>query len=271
MNPVNPVNPAPGATHGEHAPRDPEAERRWYVVHLLADAERFAAAVRRGPLDATVAACPGWDLRALTVHMGLIHRWARHCAANAARPESTDQFEPADELDGDALAAWLLGGAAELTDVLGTIDLDGPTWHPFTVPRVGRVWPRRQAHESSIHRWDAELAAGLEPATIDPELASDGIDEYFEITVPRLVKRDRIGLPTGTLHVHCTDTHGEWLLTTDPEYTMVRAHQKGDAALRGPAEAILLRLWNRESPRFHELSPVGDELVLDAWMLLTGV
>ena len=60
-------------------------------------------------------------------------------------------------------------------------------------------------------------------------------------------------------------------MTPDPEYTVVRAHQKGDAALRGPAEAILLRLWGRESPRADQLSPVGDESVLDAWLGLTGL
>ena len=41
-----------------------------------------------------------------------------------------------------------------------TIDLDGPTWHPFGAAKLGRVWPRRQAQEISIHRWDAEQATG---------------------------------------------------------------------------------------------------------------
>ena len=87
----------------------------------------------------------------------------------------------------------------------------------------------------------------------------------------RLVKRDKVTLPAGSLHVHCTDTHGEWLVAADPEYTMIRAHQKGDAALRGPAEAILLRLWGRESAMADQLSPVGDEQVLADWLALTGM
>jgi uncharacterized protein (TIGR03083 family) len=258
---VNAVNSAP----------DPEPARRWYIAHVQADGERFAAAVRRGPLDAPVAACPGWDVGALTAHMGQVHRWARHAAANSAPPESFDAFAPPPGLDAEGLAAWLELGVAELVDVLRTIDLDGPTWHPFPIPRVGRVWPRRQAQEISVHRWDAEQAVGITPAPIEPDLASDGIDEYLELIVPRLVKREGAALPTGSLHIHCTDTHGEWLIATDPEYTVVRAHQKGDAALRGPAEAVLLRLWNRESSRLGELSPVGDESVLDAWMSLTGL
>lgn len=255
----------------EHDDHPAEIGRDRYLEHVLSDAARFAAAVRRGPLDAPIAACPGWDLRALTAHQGMVHRWARHAAANAAPPESFDAFAPAGDLDADALAAWLEQGAAELLATLRTIDLDGPTWHPFPVPRLGRVWPRRQAHEISIHRWDAEVAAGLEPAPIDPALASDGIDEYFELAIPRVVKREGITLPAGSIHLHCTDTHGEWLVTADPEYTVVRAHQKGDAALRGPAQALLLRLWGRDSPDGDQLSPVGDEQVLAHWMALTGL
>jgi uncharacterized protein (TIGR03083 family) len=244
-------------------------DRDWYLEHLSEDIERFATAVRRGPLEAPVSGCPGWDLRQLTAHMGVIHRWARHCAANAAPPESRDQYQPGADLDADALAGWLVSGGATLVEVLRTIDLDGPTWHPFPVAKLGRVWPRRQAHETSIHRWDAEHATGM-TTPIDPELASDGIDEYLDLVMRRLVQRESVTLPAGSLHIHCTDTHGEWLASIDGVFELERAHAKGAAALRGPAEALLLRLCNRDSDRADELSPVGDQGVLDAWLKLTG-
>ncbi len=119
---------------------------------------------------------------------------------------------------------------------------------------------------------DAEQAAGSS-AVIDATLASDGIDEYFEIVAPRLIAGGRAELPAGSLHVHCTDVPGEWLLASDDEgeYQMIRAHQKGDAALRGPAAPILLKLWGRISDDADQLSPVGDESVLDAWMAIGGV
>lgn len=268
---MRPRLPSGGVNQDDEHHHDAPIDREGYIAHIETDAARFAAAVRAGALDAPVAACPEWDLRALTEHQGMVHRWARHAAANAAPPESFDAFAPAADLDADALATWLADGAGELVATLRSIDLDGPTWHPFPVPRLGRVWPRRQAQEISVHRWDAEVAAGLTPTPIDPALASDGIDEYLELVVPRLVKRDQVVLPGGSLHLHCTDTHGEWLVAAAPEYTLVRAHQKGDAAVRGPAEAILLRLWNRESPLAGELSPVGDEAVLAAWLAVAGL
>ena len=244
-------------------------EREWYLSHLSADVERFGAAVRRGPLDAPISGCPNWDLRQLTAHMGVIHRWARHCAANGAPPESREHYQPDPELDAGALADWLVRGGETLVGVLRTIDLDGPTWHPFLVAKLGRVWPRRQAQETSIHRWDAEHATGP-TAPIDPELASDGIDEYLDLVMRRLAQRESVTLPAGSLHIHCTDTRGEWLISLDGGFELERAHAKGAAALREPAEALLLRLWNRDTDRADELSPVGDEGVLEAWLKLSG-
>jgi uncharacterized protein (TIGR03083 family) len=266
--PSHPVNaPVNGPVNAAATPA-PEHDTGWYLAHLMADASRFAEIVRDGPLDAPVVGCPGWDLRALTAHQGVIHRWARHCAVNGSPPESRDAYEPDPALDGPELARWLTDGAVALVEVLGAIEPDGPTWHPFPVPKVGRVWPRRQAQEISIHRWDAERSVG--PTTpIDPALASDGVDEYLDLVMRRLVARDGTTLPSGSLHLHCTDTYGEWLVAADGEgYKIVRAHEKGAAALRGPAEALVLRLWNRDSDRAGELSPVGDSDVLEQWLSL---
>jgi uncharacterized protein (TIGR03083 family) len=241
----------------------------WYLDHVLADVDRFAAAMDVGPLDTPVGACTGWDLARLTAHLGQIHRWARFCAINARSPDADEaaaleSFEPANAAD------WLRAGARELVETLGALDPEAPTWHPFPAEQVTSFWPRRQAHETAMHRWDAEHAVGA-TSPIEPKLASDGIDEYLEIVIPRLIVREGITLPPGSVHLHCTDVDGEWLVFADDTgYQLVRAHQKGDAALRGPAEAMLLRLWHRDSGRESELSPVGDESVLDAWLALGG-
>ncbi len=113
---------------------------------------------------------------------------------------------------------------------------------------------------------------GCRHAVIDATLASDGIDEYFELAVPRLVARTGLRLPEGTLHVHCTDVDGEWLVWAHHgEFRMVRSHQKGDAALRGPAEALLLRLWGRTGDQAPGLDPIGDEHVLASWLSIAGM
>ena len=232
--------------------------------HIRHDAGRLADVVERGPLDAPVRACPGWDVRQLARHVGSVHRWARAAALEARRPE-LDPDQPSDA----ELAAWLRAGAAALTEALASIDPDAPTWHPFPVPAIARVWPRRQAIETVIHRWDAEDAIG-DVTPIDAALASDGVDEYFELGLPRLVVREGITLPAGSLHVHCTDVDGEWLVRADGgNVEFERRHAKGDAALRGPAETLLLAMWDRAP--IDALEIVGDEAVARAWLALPGL
>jgi uncharacterized protein (TIGR03083 family) len=255
--------------NAEAAPPPEHRDTEWYLGHLTADAERFASVLETAPADVPIAACPGWDLLRLAEHLGQVHRWATFCALNA-RPPSHSEAEALESFTPERATTWFRDGADRLISTLRQIDPEEPTWHPFPVEHVARVWPRRQAHETAIHRWDAERAAGL-VASVDPELASDGIDEYFELAIPRLIRREGITLPTGSLHVHCTDVDGEWLVwSEDGEYRMIRAHEKGDAALRGPAEPILLRLWGREH-RESDVSPVGDPSVLDGWLAIAGM
>jgi len=238
-----------------------------HLALLSAAGQRFAEVVAAGPLDAPVAACPGWTVRELTLHMGEIHRWARQAALTGERPQ-IEFVAPTG--DGAELAAWLREGLAALLSTLAEIDPAAPTWHPFPVPRVAGVWPRRQAHETTLHRWDAEHAVGA-TTPIDPALASDGIDEYLTIAPGRLAVREGIALPTSTLHVHCTDTAGEWLIrTVDGQLDLVREHAKGDAALRGPAEALLLQLWGRPVAD-GAIEIVGDPAAAQAWLDLGGL
>lgn len=245
-------------------------DHQFYVDQLLADTTRFAAAVRLGPLDAPVAACPGWDVRALTEHMGHVQRWARLCLLTAENPQVEAFVRPLPTAPADEWAAWLEQGAVRLADTLRAADPNAPTWHPFPVERVAGVWPRRQAQELSVHRWDVERAVGR-ATPISPEMAADGIDEFFEVAFPRAQTRQQATPPAGSFHVHCTDTHGEWLAWHDADgYRFVREHAKGDAALRGPAHDLLLALYHREHDA-SALSPVGDEAVLAGWLGAPGL
>ena len=243
---------------------NPEA----YLDHIRSDADLLATVVERGPLDAPVRACPGWDVGQLARHVGSVHRWARAAVLEARRPE----LDPDSPTDAE-LGAWLRAGAAALTEAIASVAPDAPTWHPFPVALQARVWPRRQAIETLIHRWDAEDAVDGVSA-IDPELASDGVDEYFELGLPRLVVREGIALPAGSLHVHCTDVEGEWLVRavdTDgaTRVELERRHAKGDAALRGTAATLLLAMWDRAPVDGVEI--IGDEAVARAWLELPGL
>lgn len=242
-----------------------------FVDHLRRDVDRLATVIADSDLTVTVPHCPGWDLRRLAVHVGNVHRWAAQAAASGAPPPS----RPADPDHDVELAAWLRSGAEALIDALQSLDPEQPTWHPFPADQVAGVWPRRMAHETVVHRVDAELATGLatdDPASaMDAALASDGIDEYFSVMVAGAAQRRGLQLPASTLHVHCTDVHGEWLVwAKGSSVTVQREHAKGDVALRGPASSLLLVLWGRTWPQ-QGVEILGDAAAGRDWLSVGGV
>ncbi len=67
-----------------------------------------------------------------------------------------------------------------------------------------------------------------------------------------------------TLHVHATDTDGEWLLTVGPDaFTAERGHARADCAVRATASDLHLLLWNRCAP--DGLEVLGDLSLLQLW------
>ncbi|MDQ2678868.1 MAG: maleylpyruvate isomerase family mycothiol-dependent enzyme [Actinomycetota bacterium] len=238
------------------------------TAQLRSDAARIAELAGSGPLDAAVPDCPGWALRDLVVHLGSVHRWATECARGGREPSGRWQDLHHDVAD-DELTSWFAEGADALATTLDELAPDAPTWTPFPIesPTVA-VWIRRQTHETSLHRRDAEGALGV-IGPIDAALAADGVDEYLGVIVPRIVQRDGRGLPVGSAHFHCTDTDGEWTVeVVDGDYVLDRSHRKGDAAVRGTAEALLLGLWGRDGGT--PLEVLGDAGVAEAWMAIGG-
>ncbi len=241
-----------------------------FIPSLQDSIARFSTAVRTGPLDAPVRGCPGWDVAQLTRHLGFVHRFARLAAVTGAPPDTVQIDELADGAGSKDLADWFDTGAHALVEAFVGLDPEGPTWHPFPVARLGKVWPRRQAHEAFIHAWDAEDAIGT-ARPMDPTMAADGIAEYFEVMVPRIITRDRRPAPVGTVAVVCTDadfhTGSNRIIVRvdDPLTVVVDPAASPTAELVGRAEDLTLALWGRQSLE----SMPADELAA-AWLRYGG-
>jgi hypothetical protein len=124
------------------------------------------------------------------------------------------------------------------------------------------------AQETSMHRWDAEAAAG-DSHPIDADLAVDGVDEFLDGFLPRSLRRRPDADLGGSLHLHCTDRPGEWLVRIATGTVDVRrVHDKGDAALRGTASDLLLWLWARAG--VDRLEAFGDPGVVDRWRMVAA-
>ena len=218
-----------------------------------ADAMR-AAAVAAGP-DAPVPPCPKWMVRDLVRHMARVHGWARTCLLadpDGERPAADEPPEPWEDL-----LAWWDERRVALIRTLRERGPDAPAW-VFGPPPSAGFWARRQAHETAIHRLDAEhAAAGSDqpdavPALVyDPEFAADGIDEALNIGVVRLSMREP---PTvgGTVLFHAADAGRAWLVHVRPgepvevgpaDHPAIDA----DASVVGTADAVYRAAWCRPS------------------------
>lgn len=222
-----------------------------------------------GPTDvsAPVPTCPDWDVAALIGHVGWVHRWATAAILSGEAPDRSSIGRPEPGASAIELRDWFGTGLDALCAALEAADPDAATWHPFPARRVVAFWHRRLAHETTIHRVDLEVALDRR-SPLDAGLASDGIDEYLGVIVPMLIGSGRAELPDATLHVHCTDVAGEWMLRpADGAPVLAREHAKGDAALRGPAESLLLTLWARPT---EAIEIVGSRAAADAWSSIGG-
>jgi uncharacterized protein (TIGR03083 family) len=229
-----------------------------YIAHIRADGARLAD-VAEGHLDAQVPSCPEWKVADLVDHVGQVHWFWRQIAEQ--RAQKVPELDRPKVPEGDGLVPWLRDGVEQLTEVLAAADPSWPIW-TWTAQEDHFGWlQRRMAQETAVHRWDGEAAVGA-TTPIEPALAVDGVDEFFDVMLPN---NARAVPAAGTVHLHCTDIAGEWLVTMgDDAVSVTREHAKGDAAVRGPASDLLLLLWRRISPE--QLTLFGDRATLDNFL-----
>ena len=129
-------------------------------------------------------------------------------------------------------------------------------WHDGVMPAV----------PPELARYDADVAAGR-TASIDPAAASRAIDDLLHGAVAEVAPGPETW--TGSVHLHCTDVDGEWLVVGEPGQPPVvtREHAKGACALRGPAADLLLALWRRVG--LDRVDVVGDADLADRFVAAT--
>ncbi|GAB3646895.1 maleylpyruvate isomerase family mycothiol-dependent enzyme [Glycomyces tarimensis] len=243
---------------------------------LRTEGERIAIAGGELALNSAVPTCPGWTVKDLLTHIGTVHRWATAIVAGALRYDPRQrEFQhvvgpaPHDEL----LVDWVRVGLGTLAATLEEAPDDLRCWQTFPSESSKRFWVRRQAHETTIHRVDAEQARGDEISPINRDFAADGIDELLLGFHGRPSSRVR-ALRPAVLHIHAIDLtpgRGDWYIHPTDSGPLVTFNEveSPHCTIEGPVELLYLALWNRLP--FDDLTVSGDPALLQLWRNYSAV
>ncbi|MFE1486085.1 maleylpyruvate isomerase family mycothiol-dependent enzyme [Streptomyces fimicarius] len=238
-----------------------------HIASLSGEGRLLAAAAERAGPGASVPTCPGWQIRHLLRHTGMVHRWAAAFVTEGHTAYQPDGGEPA--LDGAELLTWFREGHDHLVRSLEEAPADLDCWTFLPAPSPLAFWSRRQLHETTVHRVDAESALGGPLTPVPAERAVDGIDELLTGFHARPRSKVRSRKPR-TLRVRAVDTEATWTvrISEDPPEAVRTAAPDApedgvDCELSGTAEGLYLTLWNRLP--LAALSLRGDRSVARLW------
>jgi uncharacterized protein (TIGR03083 family) len=244
------------------------ATKDFWLAALRADGPALKDAVTETGPDVAVPSCPGWTVADLVEHLTSLLHWVRESVARGVTTKPDPRVTPVprpewpDALDG---LRRELGGTIETLDAL---DPEFPAWTwPAQAKKAG-FWQRRMAHEVSVHRWDAELAAGR-PTPIETKLAADGVTEVLDTWLPAGRRKGSTDM-YGVVHLMATDASYEWfvrlrgagvaLLDTLTILDTDDHHPRAEAT--GTASELLLTLMGRR--QLDALLVTGDPRLIMA-------
>jgi uncharacterized protein (TIGR03083 family) len=235
-----------------------------HVQQLQAHGVALADAADRAGLDAAVPTCPDWQVRDLLGHIGRVHRWATSFVGTGRTQPPTGDDEMAETPDDDELLGWFRRGHESLVRTLTETKPDVECWAFLPAPSPLAFWARRQAHETAIHRLDAESATGT-VTSFAPEFAVDGIDElllgFFSRPRGRLVSDPPVSLGLRTTDSEVAEAWTIAIGSGSREVT--RGVARGDCIVSGPASELYRLLWNRRD--VDDIDVAGDRALLDLW------
>lgn len=231
-----------------------------FLGAIRRDSDRFYVVADGADPGRAVSGCPDWTIADLVWHLGECHWfWGSDVEMRASGPDEIEPATPERPAGYGELVTWGRAQADRMIQLLEATPDDVAVWTwalNEADHNVGFV-RRHQVQEAAVHRWDIETAATGRPQPIEPPVASDSVDEILAITLPWGVRADK-PLP-GSVHIHCTDTEGEWFIHPDGRVELV--HEKGDVAIRGTASDLLLALYTRVP--LGELDVIGNTALAD--------
>jgi len=217
--------------------------------------------IATGNLGVDVNDCPGWKVADLLGHVGQVFSMVDAIVI----PRSQVRVGPGPEsqpADGQDLLEWFAARSESVVQSLENIDASETLW-TWSDRQDAGFYFRRMANEVAVHVCDLQRALSR-PVVMDRSLACDGIDELYIDMISNWARRNGREFPKGSLHLHCTDGEGEWLIVpTDDRVNVSHKHAKGDVAWKGSAVALILSAWGRSQTG---IEIFGDSVISDQWL-----
>jgi uncharacterized protein (TIGR03083 family) len=236
------------------------------------------AACAEGNLNADIPSCPGWTMATLVSHLGGAYasitpnlRGGGEDMVNELEdlklPPDIEQWFREDssmETMPPTVVSWFRTTSQTLEDVLSETDTEARAWTWFEPDQSAGFWLRRMAHETSIHRWDAQ-AGGGRPEPVEARLAADGIDEMLTVYVPRWCRpKSELEGHGETVAFAPNDAADRWTVRFhEKSLTVMDGATDADVTLAGSSSDLILFLWQRISP--DRLTVTGDINLLGCW------
>lgn len=215
-----------------------------FVAHVTHDAALLRRAATRD-LSAPVPACPDWTCAELLGHVAIVYLHKTVAMQTGARP---DPWPPADLDRSDPVAFFDSSQAALLAEFAGRRPADA-AWTFVAADQSVGFWQRRMAHETVVHRVDAEQASGGAVSKIDADLALDGIDEFLDVFVSGPWWADEPTDAGAGTTLAVSSGGRSWAVDFAREAASLRdAAEAADVTVAGDPAAVDLWLWGREAP-----------------------
>ena len=236
-----------------------ELSREQYLLHLNADYQLLAAAIPGTPVE--IPSCPGWNTNDLAKHMAHVYLGQAFVIETGSQAENKEHLAPYPRTE-DYLE-FMGWGFEAITKALDINRPERRTWSFHHCDLSVDFWFRRMAHETVIHRIDAEQAVG-NVSKIDEALALDGVDEVLDF-LPLMGSWPEVpNIDFGIVSIVASTKNGSktWDLNFTNEAATVSAVTESNGAARlvisGDAEAMDLYLWGRIDSSDPRISITGE-------------
>lgn len=227
------------------------------------EAARLAEVLAQTDPAARVPTCPDWDAAGLLWHFTGVHRfWADVLAQDPQTDEEVGALEQEGVEPPGSIAEILPLREAATADLLAQLRAlpdEDRRWSWWDADQTVGFTRRMQTYEATMHRVDAELAAGLPVSPIAREVAAGAVDHCVDVMwgwMPDWATYE----PLAVVELVGTDSGAQWLVEighwfgTGPEsgneFDMARAVRAGEGvsvtgSVSAGAEQLARWAWNR--------------------------